>query len=184
MDNADQDSHINDTNCDEENSQCIKLLCIGGIAYMPEHLINENIVLKNMIDDCLDINMTPLNFELQDVTNYINMCLMRKENNLVNDPLSDNINVYEQSFLSALEDKNVAPERILDRVGSILAIADFLNNNEVTDVCAKYFVLSMEKLESNNDIEFLRKMFNTVNDLSEIETDKIRNANLWCKYSN
>ena len=161
-----------------------KLSCIDGTALMPDSLINDNIVLKNMIDDCLDINMTPLNFELQDVTNYINFCLMRKENNLVNDPLSDNIDVYEQSFLSALEDKNSIPERKLDPIGNILAIADFLNNDQVTDICAKYCASSIEKMESKDDIELLRRIFNTVNDLTDIEIDKIRNANLWCKYSN
>lgn len=168
----------------ENEDNQIKLSCVDGIVLFPEHLINENLVLKAMVDDGLDINMTPLNFEVEDVTNYINLCLMRKENNLVNDPLSDSLNVYEQSFFSALEDKNAPPERRLDRVGNILSIANFLDNDQVTDVCAKYFVISIEKLESNDDIDFLRKVFNTVNDLTEIETDKIRNANLWCKYSN
>ena len=162
----------------------IQLECIDGIAVMPEHLINENVVLKNMVEDGLDINMTPLNFQLQDMTNYINLCLMRKKNNLVNDPLKDSVDVYEQSFFSALEDKSLDPERRLDRIGNILTIANFLNNLEVTDVCAKYFVSSIEKMSSNEDIEFLRKVFNTVNDLSEVEEEKIRNANLWCKYSN
>lgn len=163
---------------------CIKLSCIDGTALMPESLILENLVLKSMIDDGLDINMTPINFYVQDVTNYINFCLMRQDNNLIHDPLKDDIDVHEQSFLVSIEDRTCEPERRLDAIGNILAISDFLNNDPVTDVCTKYFVSGMEKLESKADIEFLRKVFNVTNDLTDDEIDKIRNANLWCKYVN
>jgi hypothetical protein len=162
----------------------IKLSCLDGTALMPEVLLNENIVLKNMIDDGVDINFTPVNFDLQDVVNYMNFCLIRQENEIVHDPLSDKIDIHEQSFLTSLEDKIVTPERKLDPIGNIIAISDFLNNAQVTDVCTKHFISSIEKLSSQDDIDFLRKIFNTTNDLTEVELEKIRNANLWCKYSN
>lgn len=165
-------------------STCIKLECVDGIALMPEFLINENLVLKNMIDDGLDINMTPINFDLQDVVNYINFCLLRLANQLVNDPLSDITDVHEQSFLVSLEDKISEPERKLDPIGNMLEISDFLNNFSITDVCTKYLLSRLEKLSSKEDINFLRKVFNVNNDLTEDELEKIKNANLWCKYSN
>lgn len=165
-----------------ENSQNYDLLCLDGTVPIPDYLINENKVLKNMLDEGLDLDMTPLNFYVKDVTNYVNLCKMRHKELLVNDPLSDKINLGEHLFLSSLE--NVSVENKIEPICNILAISNFLDNEQVIDVCTKYCATFIEKFSTLDDIEKLRKMFNITNDLTDGELEKIRAINGWCNYSN
>ena len=50
------------------------LTSLDGTVFMPDNVVKVSTVLQNMIDDCIDIAMTPLNFPLQDLINYIKLC--------------------------------------------------------------------------------------------------------------
>ena len=130
-----------------------------------------------MLDDGLDIDTIPMNFDVANMIDYIAFCEMRFTNGLVNDPLSDCISEQENCFLKSLEANQPIYEKKLDRVGCIISISNFLDNEEVTDVSAKYIVQFAAKIDN---IEHLRKILKVQNDFTPEEEEKIRNANLWC----
>jgi hypothetical protein len=165
-----------------QKEECIKLSCIDGTAFMPESIVQVNKVLKDMIDDCLDIDMTPVNFPLQDIINYIRLCELRKNPAIVtSDPLNNDISDVERNYFQSLEDGIAIEWRKLDPIGRIISISDFLDNEGVTDVCAKYIVIHISKYSGGKeDIETLRKILQVENDLTEEEEAKIRKANAWC----
>ena len=155
-----------------------KLSCIDGVGLITQDIINVSEVLKSMIDDGLDINMTPLNYNLQDVVNYIKLCQLRKINKIAVEPLNDELSVFERSYFESLESEITDEYRKLDPVGAIICISDFLNNEGITDSCAKYIVERISKY--SNDIQGLRKILQVENDFTEQEEAKIRKANAWC----
>lgn len=163
----------------EQNSeQFIKLMCNDGIVLMPEYLVQNNKVLMNMKDDGLDLDMTPINHNVEDMQNYISFSELRFRLNLKNDPLNDTITEQEKDFLQAFEKNELVPEKKLDKIGHIISIADFIDNQDIIDVCAKHIGSVFSEMD---DIELMRKILKVTNDLTPEEEEKIRNANLWCK---
>ena len=154
----------------------IKLSCHDGTALMPRNLLYQNKVISNMLDDGLDIDIIPINFDVANMVDYISFCEMRFAKGLINDPLSDNISDQENWFLKSLEASQLIFEK-LDRIGCLMSISNFLDNEEVTDVCAKYIVQFTSKIDN---IEHLRRILKVKNDFTQEEEEKIRNANLWC----
>jgi len=157
------------------------LSSLDGTVFMPDNIVKISNLLQNMIDDGLDITMTPLNFSLQDIINYIRLCELRINNCIDNDPLNDKLSEYEESYLQSLESGIESEYRVLDPVGNIICISDFLNNEDITDCCAKYIVLKLSKYSGGKeDIETLRNILQIENDFTPEEEEKIRKANAWC----
>jgi Skp1 family, dimerisation domain len=157
------------------------LTSLDGTVFMPDNVVKVSTVLQNMIDDCIDITMTPLNFPLQDLINYIKLCELRINNCIDNDPLNDKLTEYEESYLESLSYEIESKYRLLDPVGNIICISDFLNNEDITDCCAKYIVLKLSQYSGGKeDIKTLRNILQIENDFTTEEEEKVRKANAWC----
>ena len=157
------------------------LTYLDGNVFMPDNIVKVSSVLDNMIEDGIDISMTPLNFHLQDIINYIRLCEIQIANYITNDPLDDKLNEFEESFLESLSHDIESEYRFLDPVGNIICISDFLNNENVTDCCAKYIVSKLSKYSGGKeDIEILRNILQIENDFTPKEEEKVIKANAWC----
>lgn len=130
----------------QEDEDGIYLSCLDGSVFMPMYIVDSNKVLKDMKADCGDINNTPVLFNSNDVTAYINLCKFVKKENLKENIYSDQITPESHQYLFSLEKDSVPEERKLDTIGTLICISDFLDNPIITDLCAKYIAHRLSKL--------------------------------------
>lgn len=166
----------------ESEEDGITLFCLDGSVFMPMYIVQSNKVLKDMQADCGDINNTPVNFNSADMITYINLCKFIKTEGLNENPFSDNISSESHQFLYSLENENVSEDRRLDTIGRLICISDFLDNNIVTELCAKYIAHRLSKLcnfdnktaKKKVNIDILDSEFITTNENDEVK-DEILN---------